>query len=323
VARSDVERFFAQHPAVDEATIGALAPFPNGVPLTLGDRREPVQLVVLDAGLDAVQPAIIDGRAPEGRDEIALGEATLADQGLRIGDTVRAHGQAGTWDEPGDPMSSRFEVVGTAVGFGGGDEGLGRAAYLTLDGAAVLNPQMEPQSIFVRLTRGADMSQLAADYATRFAGAELLPIDAVLEPTNTLDIESVDAAPLVLAGIVALMAAGVLVHLLISSVHAHRRRLAVLAALGLRPAQIRRVVAWQSTLVTALALALGVPIGIALGRLIWFEYAQSLHVVRVTVMPWLAVAVIVPTGLVLANVAALVPAWRVSRATPATVLRTE
>jgi ABC-type lipoprotein release transport system permease subunit len=56
---------------------------------------------------------------------------------------------------------------------------------------------------------------------------------------------------------------------------------------------------------------------------VWLEYARSLHVVRAAVVPWVAVAVIVPAALVLANVAALVPAWRASRAVPAQVLRSE
>ena len=109
----------------------------------------------------------------------------------------------------------------------------------------------------------------------------------------------------------------------LSSVRRRRRELALLKALGMTQRQLREIVAWQTTLTLAVAVVIGVPLGIAGGRWAWHAFAGSLGVVPVTAIP---LAVLVPGAAVLllaGNLLTLVPATVAARTAPATALRAE
>ena len=102
-----------------------------------------------------------------------------------------------------------------------------------------------------------------------------------------------------------------------------RRDLALLKTLGLLRRQVSAVVAWQATALTAFALALGIPLGIVAGRLSWSFFADSVGVPGAAQVPLLAVLLIIPIALVLANVIAAAPGWAAGRVQVASVLRSE
>ena len=64
-----------------------------------------------------------------------------------------------------------------------------------------------------------------------------------------------------------------------------RRELALLKALGLRARQIRAIIAWQTSTILVVAVAVGVPLGIAAGRWAWTSFANSIGVVPTPVVP--------------------------------------
>jgi ABC-type antimicrobial peptide transport system permease subunit len=97
----------------------------------------------------------------------------------------------------------------------------------------------------------------------------------------------------------------------------------VLKALGFTAAQVRHTVAWQSTALTLAGLVIGLPVGVALGRLLWTVFANQLGVLASPTTPPLYLALIVPAGLIVANLVAAVPALLASRTRPALVLRTQ
>ena len=74
---------------------------------------------------------------------------------------------------------------------------------------------------------------------------------------------------------------------------------------------------------TVLALAIGVPLGVAIGRSLWTGYAESLGVVPVAVVPITITLLIVPAALLLANLLAIYPGRSAGRTRPAIVLRSE
>ncbi len=85
----------------------------------------------------------------------------------------------------------------------------------------------------------------------------------------------------------------------------------------------RAIVFWQATTVAVVALAAGIPLGIAAGRAIWRAFAISLEVVPVPVVQaWLIVA-LAAGALTAANALAAVPAMSVARSRPGPLLRTE
>ena len=111
--------------------------------------------------------------------------------------------------------------------------------------------------------------------------------------------------------------------LLLTAVRRRRRDLAVLRVLGLTGRQVRATVSWMAATVALAALAAGVPVGIACGRLAWEFFAGQLGVQAVTQVPAVPVAVLVASGLALAVAVAALPGARASRARPAAILRAE
>jgi ABC-type lipoprotein release transport system permease subunit len=99
--------------------------------------------------------------------------------------------------------------------------------------------------------------------------------------------------------------------------------LAILKTLGFVRRQVRAAVAWQATTLVTVALLVGVPVGIAVGRWVWTLFADELGVVAVPRVPLLAVALLIPCALVVANLVAAAPAAAAARTRPATVLRSE
>ena len=129
--------------------------------------------------------------------------------------------------------------------------------------------------------------------------------------------------PFVLAGILALLAVATLAHLLVSAVRRRRRDLAILKTLGFSRGQVTAAVLWQSATLTALALLIGVPLGIGVGRWLWNFFATQQGVVVEPRIPVPAVLLVIPAAIVLAGLVAAVPARVASLTKPALVLRTE
>jgi hypothetical protein len=82
-------------------------------------------------------------------------------------------------------------------------------------------------------------------------------------------------------------------------------------------------VAWQATTFGALALVIGIPLGVIVGRWGWNVFADHLGVVPEAVVPTATVLLIVPATILVANLLSLVPGRIASRLRPGPVLRTE
>lgn len=129
--------------------------------------------------------------------------------------------------------------------------------------------------------------------------------------------------PLLLGIVVALCGAATLAHLLVASTYRRRSESGLLKALGFVRRQLAAVVFWQAATVAVAGVAVGVPLGLAAGRLIWSAFARYLGVVPVAVLPgWLIVTLAV--GVVAAALAiAVIPALTAARSRPAAALRAE
>ena len=106
-------------------------------------------------------------------------------------------------------------------------------------------------------------------------------------------------------------------------VDARRRELAVFKTLGFVRRQVRSTVACQATTTVAVALVVGVPLGIIAGRWVWTRFADDLGIVAVPVVPVLPVVLTALLALVAANLIAAAPAAIAARTRPALVLRAE
>ena len=154
-------------------------------------------------------------------------------------------------------------------------------------------------------------------------GRNQCTVSTTIRPTDILNYSRVQATPIALAAVLGLLAAGAIANVLLSSVRRRRRDFAILATLGFARRQVLAAVAWQATALVVLALVVGLPAGIALGRWIWTVFASGLGIVPDPQVPVVALLAAIPIALVLANGIAAPSGWLARRSAPATVLRTE
>jgi len=267
-----------------------------------------------------VGPTIVDGRAPRADDEVALGVKTLDRIGVGIGDTVRAQPDAGG-------AARKLRVVGRVVlpGLGtypGSDKtALGEGALLTKAELHRLGPDFGPGPFLVALAPGATEAELASAVAQD--DPTLVEVTGLQRPSDILSYERVRTTPLALAGVLALLAIATVTHALVTAVRRRRRDLSLLKTLGFTRRQVSSSVAWQATTFAVLALVIGVPVGVIVGRWAWTALADDLGTVAEPIVPVLAVLVATPVVLLIANAVAYVPGRIAARLRPATVLRSE
>ena len=90
-----------------------------------------------------------------------------------------------------------------------------------------------------------------------------------------------------------------------------------------RSAAAGATIHWQASCVAVIGLAIGIPAGIAIGRRIHNAIADSIGVVPSVSLPVVFFVVVVVGVVVVANLAAMAPARRATRALAATMLQEE
>jgi ABC-type lipoprotein release transport system permease subunit len=76
-----------------------------------------------------------------------------------------------------------------------------------------------------------------------------------------------------------LFGAATLVHLLMVSVNRRRAETGLLKVLGFVRRQVAAVISWQATAIILVGVAVGVPLGIAAGKVAWRLFATNFGVV--------------------------------------------
>jgi hypothetical protein len=284
-------------------------------------------------GAVALQPGrglpVIDvmrGRAPARDDEIALGATTLRTLHRRLGDRV---------DVGIGSARREFRVVGQAV-FprfapypASEPTGLGVGAATTLDALRRFGPfdDSENSPLSANPFLMVDGPRAGIERTVRDVVFHGNPnVGLVLGAQRPNDVASyahLKRTPLVLAGLLVLLAIATLAHLLVTAVRRRRKDLAMLRALGCRAAQVRRVVLVQAATLILLALVVAVPLGVIAGRLLWARTAHWLGVPVRQIVPVGAIAAAVAGAFLVGAIAALVPAIRAGRVDPAEILRSE
>jgi hypothetical protein len=284
---------------------------------------EAVELVGYDAHAGSAVPPLIEGRAPRHPGEVALGSATMRELAVDVGDTVQAVGD--------DEREVALRVVGRAVLPTQGEHlQLGDGGYTTVETVLELDGESPGEAatgaLFLDLAPGTDPGSvfdlLRASGCDEEVFCELfeLPVE---EPTDIVNFGRVQSTPLVLGGVLGLLAIGALSHILVSAVSRRRADLAVLKVLGYTRRDVRTVVAVQASTLAVIAAAVALPVGLAVGSWLWERRAVDLGIAEITRIPWLAIALMVPAALLVANLGAALPALSASRTRPVAVLRTE
>jgi predicted lysophospholipase L1 biosynthesis ABC-type transport system permease subunit len=126
-------------------------------------------------------------------------------------------------------------------------------------------------------------------------------IGETFRPARILNMSRVRSVPQIIEAFAALLTLLVLVHSLATVAGRRRHDLSVLRALGMRPGQARHVLWWNGGIVGAMAVVIGIPVGVVGGRLLWRVFANSVDSVYAPRSPWTALA-LVGVGLVVVSV---------------------
>jgi hypothetical protein len=299
-------------PDVDAVALGYA-----GVPFALDGHRVDGMAFASPRG-NRLSPIPSTGRVPNAPDEIMLGTRTMAKLHAHVGSIVAAQIERGRPREVRVVGSGVFPTLSDQLGFGNGAMMTTAGLRRTLGPV----PPPPPDHLFVGFRRGAprDAIGVLSRRVERVGGVAVLPVQ---RPTDLVNFGRVQSLPIVLASILVALAALTMTHLLVTSIQRHRTELAVLRAMGCAPAQVRRTVSVQATTLAALALAVGIPIGLLTGRLVWHLFARGLGIASHPSAPTLALAILVPGTLVVANLTSYLPGRAAARAPVASILRTE
>jgi hypothetical protein len=256
----------------------------------------------------------LDGRGPERRGEVAVGPDTLETLGLGIGDAIHV----------GDPAQT-MTVVGVVLFPSEVHAGFDQGVWLWPDDYDAVAGAAEEDDVerwvAVRFADGSEASGLAAlrETAERHQ-ASAGPADI---PPELLNLRDVRPLPRLLAAFLALLALAALLHVLVTTTRVRAHEFAVLRALGLTRWGTRIVINVQGTALFLLGLLLGTPVGVAAGRVGWRLIAERVPLDDASPMAAVALALLLPSVLMVAQVIAYGPGRLVGRLRTAEVLRTE
>jgi ABC-type lipoprotein release transport system permease subunit len=291
----------------------------TGAPMLVGGiAADAIALPVPGGG--SFVPAPVTGRLPRTSREIALGTQTLRQVHARIGATIGVS-VTGYHVRP-------MTIVGTTVfptlsdtldlGYGAGVTPAGLHYLVPAKGAVP-----PPDTAFVRFRPGIAPEAGRQALTARLAGPGNFLVDGPATPTDLLNFGQVRDLPQVLGTGLGAVALLTIAHLLITAVRRRQRDLAILRAMGFTSGQVRSTIGWQALTLAGLALLIGLPLGIACGRLGWQVFANQLGVTPVVVLPFALLAGMAAGWVAAAIAVAALPAEAAVRSRPAAILRGE
>lgn len=266
----------------------------------------------------SVGPEVLEGRSPQGPDEIALGSKVLRRLKKSIGDHVTVGGPRATASMK---IVGRVLITPTILN---GQVTLGDGAWMQQEAlrrfvAPSTGEEGAVNVFLVKVAAGADGRAAAASLQRDFPGTVLTSYP----PAEVENLRRIGSIPFVLAGLLALLAVATIAHALVTSVRRRRRDLAILKTLGFVRGQLRATVAWQASTLTLIATVIGLVAGAVGGRWLWTFYAGRLGIRPEPVLPLLLLILIVPAALFLANAIGALPAQEAACTNVARALRAE
>ena len=295
----------------------------NGVPVPTFD---------LEVVQGQVSVGIVEGRPAATSDEIVLGGETIDRLGVRVGDTVGVDAGEGT-----RPMRLTGRGVFPHMGQGSfSTTGLGIGAQLGAGSLASFGDFETVPPDYELNGRRYNFVVIDVDGSPSVLDTQLDELEASVAadggfafvrheqpPTKIRDLDRVRLVPGATAGVLALFAVAALAHLLVTSVRERRRELALLRTLGFSGRQLHATVSWHASVIALAAVAIGAPLGIALGRAVWRWFADGLYASAPADTPWMWFVGAPIVTLVVANLVAAIPGHWAAQTHPAVALRDE
>jgi ABC-type lipoprotein release transport system permease subunit len=253
---------------------------------------------------------MFEGRMPVTREEVAIGPRLAERLGLAVGDPME-------FSDPRSSTTIRKAVVGIGIGPIASNSPFGDQAVLTPEGFATVARTQAFTEGYLRLARGVNEAAFADELS---ADAEIARREP---PPEVRNLTGLGRLPDILSGVLSVIAVAAIVNALVVGVLRRRRDIAILRSLGFVRSQVSRAVQTGALTMSFVSVALGVPIGLALGRSLWSPVARSAFVAGDTALPGQILALVAPAALVVGLAASALPAIRAARIEPAQILRTE
>jgi putative ABC transport system permease protein len=253
---------------------------------------------------------IVDGREPNSDDEATLGLQLADELDAEVGDTV-------TLELPDGSGSRDVSVVGTGVETPLGNEGFGTGVLVAPSGLERFASTQPFSETMVKAAAPGDVDKLVDEYRSSYELTEQL------RPQEVDNLRQLDVLPTILGAFLATVGFAALANAIVLAVRRRGRDLAVLRVVGYTPTQTAAAVLTMALVAGAVALAIGVPLGIAAGRTLWRFVAHGAAVEGDVLVPtgWtlaISAGVLLATGLI-----AALPARRAATQHPADLLRAE
>lgn len=279
----------------------------NDTRIQVAQARSTTFPVFTYAPVDAPYPVVMSaGQLPSRAGEVAFGAATAASLGVGVGDKV--------------PVNGAFPMTVTGIGFlpTGLENAYTEGAWVTPDGYATVFPGGKPlpymwRIVDIAVAPGADAAVVAVRLG-RLPGTDGLTVGPpVMPPPEVIEIRDIAVLPYLLGCFLAVLALGAVGHALTTAVRRRGQEVGVLRALGMTHGQSRLIVLVQALVLAGVGLLLGVPLGLALGRLVWHAVAAATPIQYVPPTAPLALALAAPVTLLLVLVLAAYPSRLVTR----------
>jgi ABC-type lipoprotein release transport system permease subunit len=247
---------------------------------------------------------VLDGRMPRTTGEIALGPKTMEQLDARIGARLEA---TSAQDEP-----IEVEVVGEVLFPTFDDNPFNEGMAFHPDLAADVARSDGFGQAMVSFRPGVDLDEAEA-IVEEVAPDSITVYARPSRPPDVANLAQVRRMPLALAAFLVVLAVAAVVHALVVAVRRRRRDLGVVRAIGFLRQQVRSSIVVQAVTLVVVGLLAGIPLGIVLGRTAWAVVANGMGVGASPDVPTAAVGAMVPIGVVLAALAAVLPARSAAR----------
>jgi hypothetical protein len=258
---------------------------------------------------DRVRWTVLHGREPAVPGEIMVGSRTAQRLGVGVGDRVES--------TPGAGPATSLAVVGVGIGPPVFDERLGAGALIAPEDLARLGRAAGFVEALIRVAPGADRAGVVDEYAAQLEVIRAAP------PRDVQNLIELGRLPEALGAFLALVASFALGHALVATTRRRAGDLAVLRTIGFTTRQVRVGIAAMALGTVTAGLVLGIPLGLAVGRLVWWAVADATGVATDADPALGAIGLLVPAALVVSVVIAWWPARLAARRAPARVLRAE
>lgn len=282
----------------------------------LGDPRSSfLQIIDPDTYFDVAGFPLVEGDRASVRAALGAGGATLLPApvanrlGVEVGDQV----ELTTVDGP-----APFTVAGTYAVLGGGFGTVVSTVDLDRLGGGRVNGYLVG-------TDGADVERVATSIRDGLGERRQLVVDSPADSRAYAEGQldgffSLGYAILVVATVISLLG---LANTLVVAVLARTREIGVLRSYGARRRQIRSMITVEAVAMAAIALVLAVPLASVMGASILDAQAASLGATVEFSYPWSFVPPLAAASLLVAAVAAAIPARRAGRLEIVDALRSE